>query len=237
MQSSQRLAQILQRFGDDEERHRPEVFRLEQGIVTEGGRRRLQDRVGKAVAGTGDDSSRQSAPVTPSCTAVRATALFRPSLDLRVEQHTRLRRSHARCDLGDESLASAPSITKISPGLVQNWPEPIVSDPTNPSARAAARVASAPGRITSGIDAAHLGIDRNRNRTGGGGIKDGSAGAQRTGEADGRDRRMGHQALADINRITLKQREEPVGKRQRVQWHDRWPAQTARRWPDGRGEP
>ena len=43
------------------------------------------------------------------------------------------------------------SIAITSPGLVQNCPEPIVSDPTKPAASASARASSAAGINTTGL--------------------------------------------------------------------------------------
>ncbi len=47
--------------------------------------------------------------------------------------------------------SAGPSIARISPGFVQNWPAPSVSDATNCCAIASCRAASAPGMSTTGL--------------------------------------------------------------------------------------
>ena len=42
------------------------------------------------------------------------------------------------------------------------------------------------------VDAAHLGVDGNRHRSGGGGVVERPAGAERAGEPDGGDQRVPH---------------------------------------------
>ena len=64
------------------------------------------------------------------------------------------------CPSTDESAAAAasvklsasvPSRTMATPGLVQNCPTPIVSDPAHPVPSASARAAIAPGNRNIGL--------------------------------------------------------------------------------------
>ncbi len=48
---------------------------------------------------------------------------------------------------------SGPSSPMMIPGLVQNWPAPSVSDPTNAAPRSAAASASRPGSRNTGLTA------------------------------------------------------------------------------------
>ena len=45
----------------------------------------------------------------------------------------------------------SPSLTKTTPGLVQNWPAPSVRDPAQPAPICAPRAFRAPGRMKTGL--------------------------------------------------------------------------------------
>ncbi len=59
--------------------------------------------------------------------------------------------SSAPCAAASKASASAPAITTAMPGLVQNWPAPMVSDPAQPSAMPLARADIAAGSRNIGL--------------------------------------------------------------------------------------
>ncbi len=65
-----------------------------------------------------------------------------------------------------------------------------------------------PREQEDGIDAAHLGVDGNRRGAGGGGVEQGPASAQRSGEADRLDLGMPDERQADVVTPALHEREE-----------------------------
>jgi hypothetical protein len=97
-----------------------------------------------------------------------------------------------------KASASGPSITTTAmPGLVQNCPAPMVSDPAQPCAMAAPR-APARGQQEHRV---HLTQARQRTGSGRGARRRGRtarAPRQRPGEAHGADQRVLHQRLAHI---------------------------------------
>ena len=104
------------------------------------------------------------------------------------------------------------SSIRIKPGLVQNWPVPMVTEPTRPSAISS----GARGQRGLGddhrIDAAHLGEDGDGTGTASGDIVDGAAAAQAAGEADRFNAIVLRQPLTDINAAALQHGESPAGK-------------------------
>ena len=92
---------------------------------------------------------------------------------------------------------SSTAITR--PGLVQNCPAPIVSEPTNASAERVRAPVQRGGQQRDRIDAAHLGIDRDRLGPRGRDAHQREAAAARAGEADRLDARIGDQRVAELD--------------------------------------
>ena len=123
--------------------------------------------------------------------------------------------------------SAGSSIANTKPGLVQNCPAPKVSDAAKDLAIAAPRSAKAPGSKTDRIDAAHLGIDRDRLVALCGEAHQRQPAAARSGEADRLDARIGYQRLADRIAGAVEQGEDAFGQ---VACHRR----VADRLPDQR---
>ncbi len=98
-----------------------------------------------------------------------------------------------------KASSSGPSMARIRPGLVQNWPAPWVraADELRRDGRAARLEGG--GQEQDRIDAAHLGVERDRLGPALGDGREGQAGAARTGEAGGLDAVVGDQALRDLD--------------------------------------
>ena len=105
-----------------------------------------------------------------------------------------------------------PSTAMTRPGLVQNCPEPMVSEPTNARAEVGAAGGQRAVEQEDRVDRAHLGVDRDRLGPGGRGGDECRSAGTGSGEADGLDARVGHQGDAEFGAGSEEQREGARGQ-------------------------
>ena len=194
----------------DDERARPEDFFLEGGVGDEGlglGREErgdgavglaaglaLGDHLDAGLGGTGRDAALISL------------------MDAGGEHDAVGAFGEERGELGDEGFGGRRTDKDDEAGLGAELPDTQRARADEAGGDGLAAGGEGAFEQDDGVDAAHLGVDGDRRRTGGGGVHQGAAADAGTGEPDGAQRRMLGDLLADDASFAHQERERAFGE-------------------------